>query len=137
MKPTILPPKCFDILEASVMTYGLGAGRNYRFNWETEQALPCCFVGHWEHCFGDGASGSRMFGITTQIADKAVYAINKAKHVMPGSRVTWIEFCGQVPIFRGAERSCDLPTHDSSLKYAIGRIPKTADTPAVAGQPLS
>lgn len=134
MKSTILPPVCFDLLEQSVNTYGLGAGRNYRFDWMTEQALPCCFVGHWEHCFGDGASGSRMFGITTKIADKAVYAINKAKHVMPGARVTWIEFCAQTGILRGQQRSCDLKAHDSSRDY--GRL-ETTDLPRVEGQPLS
>jgi hypothetical protein len=112
--PITLPPKVFDILDASVSTYGLGAGRYYRFSPELSVPIPCDFTGHLEHCFGDGKDLARRFGVTTKMVDKAVYAINRRKRAMPGSRVSWTEFVAETGIARG--ESCDLSTHDSSVR---------------------
>ena len=117
-----LPALCFDKLEASVNTHGLGAGRYYRF--EDEACIPCDFLGHFETCFGEAVIPPHRFGITARMSDRAVFAINKRKHVFRGSLVTWNEFVAELDI-----RRCDLSAHESSIKRDPYR--EISDAPSV------
>lgn len=103
-----LPANEFDALARSVNTYGLRAGRYYVFvEFENiRQAVPYCFVGHWDHCFDGHLTGLDVIGrpcMTEGMADRAVYAINKRKKVKRTAPVTWGEFCEQMGIVRGAD----------------------------------
>jgi len=118
-----LPALCFDKLAISIDTHGLGAGRYYRFDPDTEAPVPCDFVGHFETCFGESGFPPHRFGITGRISDKAVYAINERKHHFRRSLVTWQAFIAELDIVRGPEHSCDLSTHESSVKYEEREVP--------------
>jgi hypothetical protein len=118
-RPIAFPPKVFDLLDHSVSTYGLGAGRFYRFSPNLSTPVPCCLIGHIEHCFGDGVDIANQLGITAKMIDKAVYAINRRKHAMPGARVSWLELIAETGITRGDEKSCDFQAHDSSVRCDI------------------
>ena len=117
----VLPAVCFDKLEASVNTHGLGAGRYYRY--EGESAIPFDFIGHFETCFGDPFVPPHRFGITSRASDKAVFAINKRKDVYCRSLVRWNEFAAELGIVRGPEHSCDVSAHESSIRQNEPRGP--------------
>jgi len=112
-----LPALCFDKLALSIDTHGLGAGRYYRFDPEGEASIPCDFIGHFETCFGEAVIPPHRFGITSRMSDRAVFAINKRKHVFRGSLVTWPEFVAELDI-----RRCDFSAHESSVKYEMSAI---------------
>jgi hypothetical protein len=118
-----LPALAFDKLALSINTHGLGAGRYYRFEYynSREAAIPCDFIGHFETCFGEVGIPPHRFGITGRMSDRAVFAINKRKHAFCRSLVNWTEFVGELGIYRGAERLCDLSAHESSVKYNESR----------------
>ena len=123
-----LPALCFDKLEASINTHGLGAGRYYRF--EGEACIPCDFLGHFETCFGEAVIPPHRFGITARMSDRAVFAINKRKHAFHRALVTWPEFVAELEIKRG----CDLSAHESSIGYNESR--GTTDAKAMEGHAL-
>ena len=114
-----LPALAFDKLALSINTHGLGAGRYYRFEYynSREAAIPCDFIGHFETCFGEVGIPPHRFGITGRMSDRAVFAINKRKHAFCRSLVNWTEFVGELAIYRGAEHSCDVSAHESSIGY--------------------
>lgn len=141
-QPVILPPKCFDMLDEMVSTYGgVGAGRFYHFSARVDEYIPCCFIGFWEECFGSTREPFNLFGITPGKSDRAVYAINARKRPWhPAARVSWAEYCAEIGIRRGDEGdmtvlnkaySCDEKAHDSSMGYGT-----RSDVQGMARQPL-
>ena len=114
-----LPALCFDKLALSVNTHGLGAGRYYRFDPESEASIPCDFIGHFETCFGEAVIPPHRFGITARMSDRAVFAINKRKHAFHRALVTWSEFVAELEIKRG----CDLSAHESSIGHEEREVP--------------
>jgi hypothetical protein len=112
-----LPALCFDKLALSVNTHGLGAGRYYRYDLDRHVPVPLDWIAHFETCFGD-CDNVHRFGITTAMSDKAVYAINKRKRALPGARVNWTEFVGELAIYRGCEHSAEPDR--SKLRAYVG-----------------
>lgn len=115
--PVTLPPACYDILEASIRKHGIGAGRYHTFDQSgfKNAWIPCCFVGHFDQCFGvtrEAATMRDSWGVGEGASDRAVRAINIRKGVKPDLRVTWEEFRDEMRFVR---ESCDLSAHDSSI----------------------
>lgn len=133
----VLPPICFDLLEASIRKYGIGAGRYYTFS-PTEHGvpgdwIPCCFMGHFEDCFGSTRILGERFGVGEISSDRAVRAINTRMNRKPDIRVTWEEFRDEMRLVRGGAQSCDVSAHDSSIRQNA-RPP--ADLSRLAEQPI-
>ena len=147
----VLPPVCYDILEASITKHGIGAGRYHTFTPHKTGAggdwVPCCLVGHFEELFGQCDTQSTLLGIGIALSDRAVRRINARKQAARravfarpphiDSRVTWEEYRDELRLLRGVlphdftKKSCDVSAHDSSVGCAI-RTP--TDLPGMVGQ---